>query len=167
MFLTSRNDFKDYLSKSKKPFMSTFYKEKRQKLNILLNSDNKPVGGKWSFDEENRNKLPKGLKIPIFPSLKETDHTKKLKIIINKLFTDHPGDVKKFWLATEYDQVIKLLNFFIKEKSNLFGDYEDAVTQNNNILFHSALSPYINLGLITPDLIIKKIMENHKKKVSN
>ena len=164
MFLTSRNDFKDYLSKSKKPFMSTFYKERRQKLNILLNSDNKPVGGKWSFDEENRNKLPKGVKIPIFPSIKETDHTKKLKIIINKLFSDHPGDVKKFWLATEYDQVIKLLNFFIKEKSNLFGDYEDAVNQNNNILFHSALSPYINLGLITPDLIIKKIMEYHKKK---
>ena len=44
-------------------------------------------------------------------------------------------------------EVVKLLNFFIKEKSNLFGDYEDAVNQKDNILFHSALSPYINLGL--------------------
>ena len=55
------------------------------------------------------------------------------------------------------------LDFFIKEKSNLFGDYEDAVNQKDNILFHSALSPYINLGLITPEIIIQKILEFHKK----
>ena len=58
---------------------------------------------------------------------------------------------------------MKLLNFFLKEKSNLFGDYEDAVDQGNNILFHSALSPYINLGLITPEFIISKTLEFHKK----
>ena len=68
-----------------------------------------------------------------------------------------------FGLATEYNDVVKLLDFFIKEKSNLFGDYEDAVNQKDNILFHSALSPYINLGLITPEIIIQKILEFHKK----
>ena len=69
-----------------------------------------------------------------------------------------------FGLATEYtNDVNKLLDFFIKEKSNLFGDYEDAVNQKDNILFHSALSPYINLGLITPEFIIQKILEFHKK----
>ena len=60
--------------------------------------------------------------------------------------------------------LVKLLNFFIKEKSNLFGDYEDAVDQKDNVLFHSALSPYINLGLITPEFIIKKVLEFHKSK---
>ena len=60
--------------------------------------------------------------------------------------------------------MLKLLNFFIKEKSNLFGEYEDAVDQKDNILFHSALSPYVNLGLITPEFIIKKILEFHKSK---
>ena len=54
-------------------------------------------------------------------------------------------------------------DFFIKEKLKLFGDYEDAVNQSNNILFHSTLSPYINLGLITPDFIISKTLEFHKK----
>ena len=88
---------------------------------------------------------------------------KKLKPIIEKLFKDHPGNTSDFWLATEYTDVIKLLDFFIKEKSNLFGDYEDAVNQKDNILFHSALSPYINLGLITPEIIIQKILEFHKK----
>ena len=123
-----------------------------------------PVGGKWSFDEDNRKKLPKGTKVPSFPKINETFHTKNLKNIIEKKFSKHPGSTKNFWFATEYKDVLKLLDFFIKEKSNLFGDYEDAVDQNNNILFHSALSPYINLGLITPEIIIEKILESHKKK---
>ena len=164
MFLNSREEFKQYLSKSKKPFMATFYKDVRKKSGILMGSDGNPIGGKWSFDEDNRNKLPKNISIPKFPKINETNHTKKLKPIIEKLFKYHPGTTDNFWHATEYNDVIKLLNFFIKEKSNLFGDYEDAVDQKDNILFHSALSPYINLGLITPELIIKKVLDFHKSK---
>ena len=164
MFLDSREDFKKYLSKTKKPFMAKFYKEKRERLNILLNKDGTPEGGKWSFDEDNRKKLPKNILIPKFPEIKETKHTKSLKPIIEKLFSKHPGDTKKFWFATEYKDISKLLDFFIKDKLNLFGDYEDAVDQKNNILFHSALSPYLNLGLITPDIIIQKIMTYHHSK---
>ncbi len=163
MFLNSRENFKKYLSKSKKPFMAVFYKETRRELNILMKKDGNPEGGKWSFDDENRNKLPKNIKIPKFPKINETTHTKKLKPIIEKVFKDHPGNTKEFWFATEYEDVVKLLNFFIKEKSNLFGDYEDAVDQKDNILFHSALSPYINLGLITPDFIVQKVLDFHHK----
>ena len=164
MFLDSREDFKKCLTKTKKPFMAKYYKEKRERLNILLNKDGTPEGGKWSFDEDNRKKLPKNTLIPKFPTIKETIHTKKLKPIIEKLFSKHPGDTKKFWFVTEYKDVLKLLDFFIKDKLNLFGDYEDAVDQKNNILFHSALSPYLNLGLITPDIIIQKIMTYHHSK---
>ena len=127
MFLNSRAEFKNYLSKSKKPFMATFYKDVRKKSGILMGSDGNPIGGKWSFDEDNRNKLPKNISIPKFPKINETSHTKKLKPIIEKEFKNHPGSTNNFWFATEYEDVVKLLNFFIKEKSNLFGDYEDAV----------------------------------------
>ena len=163
MFLNSREEFNNYLSKNKRPFMATFYKSTRHKLNILMTKDGNPEGGKWSFDEDNRKKLPKNIKVPKFPNINETKHTKNLKPIIEKIFKDHPGSTKNFWFATEYNDVVKLLNFFLKEKSNLFGDYEDAVDQGNNILFHSALSPYINLGLITPEYIISKTLEFHKK----
>ncbi len=163
MFLNTREEFNNYLSKNKRPFMATFYKGSRQKLDILIKKDGTPEGGKWSFDEDNRKKLPKNTKVPKFPTITETKHTKNLKPIIEKIFKDHPGSTQNFWFATEYDDVVKLLNFFLKEKSNLFGDYEDAVDQGNNILFHSALSPYINLGLITPEFIISKTLEFHKK----
>jgi len=163
MFLNSRDEFKNYLNRSKKPFMATFYKEVRRKSGILIGADGTPIGGKWNFDDENRNKLPKDITVPKLPKINETKHTKKLKPVIEKMFSSHLGNTDDFWLATVHEDVTKLLNFFIKEKSNLFGDYEDAVDQKDNILFHSALSPYLNLGLITPEIIIEKILDFHKK----
>jgi len=59
MFLTSRKDFKNYLDKSKRPFMANFYKIVRTKTNLLMDKNGKPKGDKWSFDEDNRKKLPK------------------------------------------------------------------------------------------------------------
>ena len=161
MFLNSRDDFKDYLSKTKKPFMANFYKTARIKIDILMDKG-KPKGGKWSFDEENRKKLPKDIKIPAMPVANETSHTKNLKKEIKQIFKSHPGDVDNFWLPTTHKDSIKWLDYFIAKKFNLFGDYEDAVDTDNNFLFHSALSPMINLGLITPELIIERI-----KKVEN
>ena len=161
MFLNSRDEFKNYLSKTKKPFMANFYKIARAKTDILM-ENNKPKGGKWSFDEDNRKKLPKDIKIPEMITAKETKHTKVLKQQINTIFKNHPGQVDNFWLPTTYDDAVKWLDYFIIKKFNLFGDYEDAVDTNNNFLFHSALSPMINLGLLTPELIIERV-----KKVEN
>ena len=78
MFLNSRDEFKNYLSKSKKPFMATFYKEVRRKSGILMGADGTPIGGKWSFDDENRNKLPKATIAPKLPKISESKHTKNL-----------------------------------------------------------------------------------------
>ena len=163
MFMCSRTDFKEHIELNKNNLMANFYKYIRKKNNILIESNGKPVGGKWSFDKDNRKKIPRDTKIPLFPKINETKHTLALKPIIENMFPKHPGNTDNFWLATNVNDVNKLINFFIKEKSNLFGDYEDAVTQQDNIVFHSALSPYLNLGLVTPDIIIKKILLHHDK----
>ena len=162
MFINTRDDFKQYLSKTKKPFMANFYKTARNKTDILMDKG-KPKGGKWSFDEDNRKKLPSSIKIPAMLTANETPHTKKLKKEIDKLFPNHPGKVENFWLPTTYSDAIEWLDHFISKKFNLFGDYEDAVDTNNNFLFHSALSPLINLGLITPEIIIDRIRKVENK----
>ena len=84
MFMNSRSEFKEYVDNSKKILMGNFYKITRKKFNILLDGDNKPIGGKWSFDSENRKKLPKEITIPSFPKILETKHTKDLKPLIEK-----------------------------------------------------------------------------------
>ena len=157
MFLTTREEFKEYLSKYKKPFMANFYKSIRTKLNILMSGDGKPKGNKWSFDEDNRKKLPKDIKIPEIPKAKATSHTNQLKKFIELNFKDHPGNTENFWFPTTRLEAQKQLDRFLKERIKLFGDYEDAVSYKSNTMFHSALSPLINLGLITPEEILIKL----------
>ena len=142
--------------------MANFYKLIRTKLNILMNNNGKPKGNKWSFDEDNRKKLPKDIKIPKISKLKITKHTDQLKNFIESNFKDHPGNTKNFWFPTTRIDAQKQLDNFLKERIKLFGDYEDAVSDKSNTMFHSALSPLINLGLITPEEILIKLkkMEN-------
>ena len=163
MFIIERKEFQNYLSKNKRPFMANFYKTVRVKTNLLMNSNGTPKGNKWSFDEENRKKLPKSLKIPQISKVKETNQTAILKKFINNNFKDHPGDTDKFWFPTTRKDANKWLDQFLKERIKLFGDYEDAVTDKSNTVFHSALSPLINLGLITPEEILEKLKRIEKK----
>ncbi len=162
MFLNSRKEFDSYLSSTKKPFMANFYKKQRINNQILVDENNKPVGGKWSFDEENRKKVPKDLEFPKQYKFKNTKHTDNLKKIINTLFPKNPGNLDTFWIGTTRDQALMCLKNFIEKKISLFGDYEDAVDQRDNILFHSALSPLINLGLLTPSEIISILLKTSK-----
>ena len=167
MFLSSRDDFKTYLNQVKKPFMANFYKKQRVDHNILVDSNNKPVGGKWSFDDENRKKLPKEIDLPEKFTFKETEHTKDLKEIVEKMFSHHPGNTKSFWTCTNRKDTESYLDYFLDKKIENFGDYEDAVDQRDNILFHSALSPQINLGLLTPEEIISKIKSKTISKINS
>ena len=162
MFLTSRKEFKEYLSKYKKPFMANFYKIIRTKLNILMDKNGKPKGGKWSYDEDNRKKLPKNIDIPETAKVKLTSHTENLKKFIESNFKDHPGDTENFWIPTTRIDAQKKLDEFLNKRIKLFGDYEDAVSNKSNIMFHSALSPVLNLGLLTPKEILIKL-----KKIEN
>tara|TARA_B100000579_G_scaffold413229_1_gene405677 strand:- start:169 stop:1572 length:1404 start_codon:yes stop_codon:yes gene_type:complete len=162
MFLINRDEFKDYLAKNKRPFMANFYKIVRNKTNLLMNKNGTPKGNKWSFDEDNRKKIPKDIRIPEIMKIKETKETSLLKNFIEASFKNHPGNTKNFWFPTTRKDANKWLDEFLKERIKLFGDYEDSVTEKSNTVFHSVLSPLINLGLITPGEIIQKL-----KKIEN
>ena len=98
--------------------MATFYKEIRKKLNILMEKNGSPVGGKWSFDEDNRKKLPKGYKIPELP-LNDKKNDTEITKIINEYFSDHPGEIN-FIYPTNFDEAISWLNTFMEERFNEF-----------------------------------------------
>ena len=163
MFLMERQEFKNYLSNNKRPFMANFYKIVRTKINLLMNKNGTPKGNKWSFDEENRKKLPNTIKIPEISKVKETKDTAILKKFINTNFKNHPGNTDNFWFPTTRKDSNKWLDEFLKERIKLFGDYEDAVTDKSNTVFHSALSPLINIGLITPGEIIERLRRIENK----
>lgn len=158
MFLTSRKEFKEYLSGHKKPFMKTFYEQRRKGLGILIDKDGKPTGGKWSFDEDNRAKLDPDLDVPSLPKHKLNSHTVEVIKLVDRMFADHPGESKDFWLATTRSQAVAWLDDFLSRRFEHFGEFEDAIDPQQFSVFHSVLSPVINLGLLTPDEVVKRTL---------
>ena len=162
MFLFGRNEFNEVIKKNKKPMMANFYKYSRKKLNILM-AEGKPLGGKWSFDEENRKKLPKGVEVPKTNLDNNNKYTNKLSLLINKIFENNVGSTENNWLPADRKTALKFLDNFLLTKFSLFGDYEDALSSEHDFLFHSALSPILNLGLITPAELLSRVKKYQNK----
>lgn len=158
LFLTTRTSFKDYLNESKKPFLKTFYERERKKLNILMDKGN-PVGHQFSFDADNRKKLPSKIDIPMprWPSPHKIPHASDVFDVIKKYFDHHPGDVENFWLPTERNEALKWTKRFIEERLENFGTYQDALNNEHDFLFHSGISSFLNVGLILPLEVIKMV----------
>ena len=167
MFLTTRQQFAEYLddatSGGGKPFMARFYQKQRMRLDILVDSNGKPSGGKWSYDADNRKKLPKKVTIPKTTYANPTDHVKDVVALVNDRFADHPGsldDLDNIWFPTTRRQALAWLRDFLSDRFEQFGDYEDALSSRGDWLFHSVLTPTLNLGLITPEEIIERAIEH-------
>ncbi len=157
-FIYSREDFKNYLAESKKPFMQVYYKRQRKASSILMDNAGEPLHGNWSFDEDNRKKLPKKITLPTHPKSELTEHDNAVITLVNKLFPNHPGNTDTFNFSTTRLSALSRLNSFLKERFADFGPYEDAFEPEHTFLFHSVLSPYINMGLITADEVLQKAL---------
>ncbi len=144
-------------SKDKNKFLYKFYINRRKELDIFMDNG-KPLFNKYSFDEENRKKLPKDIKV--CPTLaydnefiKEAkDYCKKFKSV-GKINDD-------FYYPTTFDEASLQLDYFLKEKFENFGTYQDAITKETNqyFLFHSNISSSLNIGLLDLNELINKIV---------
>ena len=169
MFLTKQGLKEKFFEKNNKPFMGNFYKLQRSDLNILMKGKN-PDGGQWSYDELNRKKIPESISVPKIKKILETQNTQQIKKVISNLFDSHPGSIENFNIPTTRKQALSWLDDFLKNKFFLFGDYEDAISKKGHILFHSLLSPLLNIGLLTPEEVVNKAIKfakNKKIKINN
>ncbi len=154
MFLLQRDEFDALVSNRKTLLMGNFYKSVRKKFKILVDDNLNPKGGQWSFDEDNRKKLPKGIELPAQYKAQGSKYVDDLKAQIAVKFADHPGSLDNVWMPLTRQDALKALNHFLETKFVNFGRYEDAISSNDTFLFHSSLSPALNLGLITPQDVL-------------
>jgi deoxyribodipyrimidine photolyase-related protein len=141
-----------------------FYKMQRLRLNILIKNDGiSPVGGKWSFDTENRKKLPKNITIPKILKLQKNKYIIDGHEYANKYFFNNYGSLDNFIYPINHDDSIKWLNDFLKRKFEHFGIYEDAESDRDPFLFHSVLSPMMNIGLITDSEVLEIALKYENK----
>ena len=160
LFLLNTDDIeKEFFNKSKF-MMSNFYKNQRKRFNLLMTQDSKPIGGKWSYDAENRKKLPKNIHVPnINKFFYDEKIMEKSKSIINKYFSDNHGNIDNFNYPIDRNQALISLDEFLEERMHNFGIYEDAISEKDPYLFHGIITPYLNIGLVTPQEILNRVIE--------
>jgi deoxyribodipyrimidine photolyase-related protein len=152
---------KDIFYKNFKYNHLNFYKWQRKRLNILIDKDGNPIGGKWSYDIENRKKIPNNLYIPPIINLDDESSNiiKEAKDYTNNYFPNNYGSLDNFIYPINHKESKKWLLFFIKSKFKNFGNYEDAETLRDPFLFHSILSPLMNIGLLTDKEVLNIILK--------
>ncbi|MFZ9281274.1 MAG: cryptochrome/photolyase family protein [Prochlorococcaceae cyanobacterium] len=165
-FVWSREDFAAWARPYKQLRMETFYREGRRRFGVLMAADGTaPLGGQWNFDRENRKAPPKGLAGPA-PLWFEPDATTQAVITkVQALDAERqsagqpplPGQLQPFGWAVNRTQALHVLEQFIVNRLDGFGPYQDAMVVGQPTLWHALLSPYLNLGLLHPLEVIRRL----------
>lgn len=157
MFLDNRQSFNEFCGDKKFILQANYYKKMRKRLDILMEGG-KPVGGKWSFDDQNRKKLPKNYVLPRISNIEPRDDFDEISKFIEAEFKNHPGAIDTIFPYTHEQANIWLENF-LEKRFHDFGPYEDAITENEHFQLHSVLSTSMNIGLLTPKIVINRAID--------
>jgi deoxyribodipyrimidine photolyase-related protein len=157
-FLSPSDFLNQQIGSKKKPFMATFYQAQRRRMGILLEADGSPAGGKWSFDEENRARLPKGWQPPHEPRAPRNAFVEEAIDYVLRRFPENPGEIGDFrWPVTRADS-LSWLDDFLQHRFAGFGAYEDAISTRHAFLNHAAITPMLNIGLLEPAEVIDRAL---------
>ncbi|MBD3216860.1 MAG: cryptochrome/photolyase family protein [candidate division Zixibacteria bacterium] len=157
-FLTKREDVKDFFKGKKQYLMESFYRHMRKKHGIFMEGD-KPYGGKWNYDRENRGSYDGKVEL-IKPKLFNNDVSSIVKII-KKSGVKTFGEInpKKLNWPVNRKQALAILRHFTGKLLPHFGTYQDAMIQESRTLFHSRLSFALNTKMLHPMEVINAVLE--------
>jgi deoxyribodipyrimidine photolyase-related protein len=162
-FLTSTEVIDQYAemtaAKKRSWFFTDFYISQRKRTGILLDRSQKPVGGKWSFDAENRKRLPRQIELPKFTGPNGVPEVNEAIRYVTNHFPTAPGSADSFRYPVCRQDALRGLNEFIEQRLAQFGDYQDAIDAEQSYLFHSILTPALNIGLISPQELVDAALE--------
>lgn len=160
-FINTNEQNTDYRAGKKRWFMADYYRWQRQRLDTLVDDQGQPIGGKWSFDEENRKKIPKR-KLGEVPALEfpaQSGNTKEAIDYVAKNFPAAFGNGEVLLYPHTHEQASAWLEQFLEQRLADFGPFEDAIVEDHNWLYHSVLTPMLNIGLLTPEQVLSQILD--------
>jgi deoxyribodipyrimidine photolyase-related protein len=155
-FIATIPEFLDWADGRKQLRMEYFYRDMRRKTGLLMEGD-KPTGGKWNYDAENRKAADADL---FMPTPKATAHdaiTKEVLALVDARFGNHFGDLLPFWYAVTRKGAEAAFTAFVKNALPHFGDYQDAMLTGEPFLYHAVVAQYLNCGLLDPLRICQEV----------
>ncbi|WP_370248193.1 cryptochrome/photolyase family protein [Nocardioides sp.] len=157
-FLTTRAQIREVFGSGKAPRMQHFYAWQRRRLDVLMEGE-EPRGGQWSFDADNRRKLPRNHPVPDPWWPQRHAEVEAAVAWVRAEFPDNPGDADAFRWPTAPEEAEAMLADFLDHRFGEFGPYEDALSARHPFVFHSLLTPALNVGLIDPRVVLERALE--------
>ena len=148
-FFCSREAFARWAAGRRRWRMEDFYRHLRQRTGLLMDGE-EPAGGRWNFDAENRKALPAGVSAPAPLRIAPDELTREVMALVHTRCPGHFGSLGAFGWAVDRAGALACLEHFVRECLPSFGDYQDAMRIGEPTLFHGLISPYLNVGLLTP-----------------
>jgi deoxyribodipyrimidine photolyase-related protein len=153
LFFLDRKEVMKHFSHLARYSLTQFYMARRKATGILMD-EGKPRGGRWTYDTSNREPLPRGLSPPPIPEIPESAYVREARSYVQEHFPLAPGDDTPFPWPVTHEDADAWLNDFLEKRLTFFGTYEDAIHKDEPYLFHSLLSPLLNIGLLTPQQVV-------------
>ncbi|MEL6829647.1 MAG: cryptochrome/photolyase family protein [Pseudomonadota bacterium] len=165
MFLNTVEDNLHWRLEHQSWFMAAFYKSQRRRLDVLMDGE-QPVGGQWSFDEDNRKKVPKALQsdVPQLAVRRLDAIEAQARDSVLEDFADAPGSLDEIFWPTRHDDAEAWFQNFLSDRMDRFGPYEDAILEDEVLLWHAAITPMLNIGLLTPQYILEATLTAHAER---
>jgi deoxyribodipyrimidine photolyase-related protein len=161
-FICSHDRFRRWASGRKSLRMEYFYREMRRDTGLLVDEDGEPEGGQWNYDHDNRKPAGQDMFMPSPLKFEPDDVTREVMELVANRFDGNFGDLEPFCFAVTRADAEAALNHFIEEALACFGDYQDAMLEGEDYLYHSVLSPYINIGLLDPLDVCKRVVKAYE-----
>ena len=160
-FFFSLAQMHSWFAERKVPRMEHFYQFARKQTGLLM-EDNKPLGGRFNFDKENRHAWQANTPLPPTCTHQQDKITQDVLKLVEQEFSDFPGKLERFNFAVTRQQALVALAHFISHKLPQFGQFQDALSDKNNTLFHSLIASYINIGLLLPQEVCQAAIEAYQ-----
>ncbi|TVR55696.1 MAG: cryptochrome/photolyase family protein [Puniceicoccaceae bacterium] len=158
-------EFEEYAT-GRTLMLEYFYRWLRKREGILMDRAGKPVGGRWNYDADNRETFGKSGpgRVPPVPRCRPDGLTREVMELVGARFPDHPGTLDGFDWPVTREEARKALDDFLENRLGGFGRYEDAIWEGEPVLFHSRLSPLLNVKLLNPREAVEGALEAYEKK---
>jgi len=160
-FIAGKEEFARWARGRKQVRMEYFYREMRKKTGLLMTPEGQPEAGQWNFDSDNRKKWTGKPPAPAPFRIEPDAVTQAVIEDVNRYFPDHFGTTDDFHFAVTAEDAAAALMHFLDFSLPCFGDYQDALSDTEDWLFHSILSPYLNCGLLTPMAVCEAAVQRY------
>ena len=156
-FYTSRDEAAQLFEGRKRWLMEHFYRHMRVKHQVLLDDGDKPAGGQWNHDHDNRQSWPGIPWEPADARIKHDHGALWNTIEAAGVASFGAPQATDFAWPLHRDDALRQLDGFIRHAAPHFGQFQDAMSSKAWRLFHSMLSFALNVKMLDPREVVERV----------